>query len=195
MKNIWHYSQPDFYKFNEDSIQLTKYIIENSNKKFSNTLDLCAGSGVLGIELLSHNKTSACDFLELQPIFINYILKNISLLECCDLNYNLFLGSMGEFLEKHSEKFKHKYDLIVANPPFFNYEQNKISENNIERNFCRFFFKDNYTIFFNFIANALRPNGECYFVAREMEPSPLPLEQIKNFSGSSLFKLTTGKPL
>ncbi len=196
MKNIWNYSQPNFYKFSEDSIELTKYLVEKSPKKFSTTLDLCSGCGVLGIELISHEIITSCDFLELQPEFLNHILENIKNLETFALNYSIYIGAIGDFLKGQPDKFFKKYELIIANPPFFNIEDGRLSPSNQGRNQCRFFLKDNYQIFFNFITRALKNDGVCYFITRELETSLFKnnnyaIEKVKEVKGSSIFKLTT----
>ena len=129
MDNI-KYSQPDFYHFNEDSILLVKETISFFKPflSFKNVLDLCAGCGVVGIELSLSIKSDSLDFIELQEDFVVHLKENI-------LNYNISNTNIYnlDFLNCNVDK---KYDLILMNPPYFDSEANRLGPNP-NKNKCR----------------------------------------------------------
>jgi tRNA1(Val) A37 N6-methylase TrmN6 len=127
------YDQPDFYKFNQDSIELVhftlKYLVD---KPISSVIDIGCGCGVMGIEY-GLKTISSIDLLELQPEFIPFIEKNIRKFNIG--NYNIIEA---DFLEY---KVKNKYDLILMNPPYYTLENSRKSHNN-NKNTCRLIAKE-----------------------------------------------------
>jgi tRNA1Val (adenine37-N6)-methyltransferase len=105
------YKQPKFYRFNEDSVMLSKFAARFI-KSGIRVLDLCAGSGVIGIEM-SRNSSSnfEMDFLELQTEFIPSLKENIKNFEIVDAR--IFNCSLSDFQPDND------YDLVVCNPPYF----------------------------------------------------------------------------
>ena len=81
------YKQPDFYHFSEDSTRLVAIATEHVPNAHR-TLDLCAGSGIIGIEYALRNTVSEIHFSELQKEFRDSLsfnqkfLKNILNLNC-----------------------------------------------------------------------------------------------------------------
>jgi len=124
------YSQPDFYHFSEDSILLVKESVSffKTKGKFKNVLDLCAGCGVIGIELSLSIKIDSLDFIELQEDFLVHLKQNLLNSNIRNTNiYNL------DFLNCNLNK---KYDLILMNPPYFDSEANRLGPNP-NKNKCR----------------------------------------------------------
>lgn len=84
----------------------------------TNVLDLCAGSGVLGIEALSRGAENLT-LVDYDKNSITTIYKN---LELCNLNAKVIRGKLPKVLNKINSKF----DLIFLDPP---YGQSEFIEN------------------------------------------------------------------
>ena len=123
------YDQPDFYRFSEDSTLLARFITENQ-KQYQTLLDICAGCGVVGIEIgLKMSSMSKIDFVELQTDFIPYLDKN-----CSDfLKPNQFKIYQESFLNFRTNQ---TYDLIVCNPPYFQMNNSRPNKDQ-RRDLCR----------------------------------------------------------
>ena len=95
-----------------DTETLVDVCLEHIEKNSSKTLlDLCAGSGCIGITLAAEKKDTDVILLEKYNEAIAYIEKNIKLNNV--KNVKTFCGDVfsGELSDK-------KYDLIVSNPPY-----------------------------------------------------------------------------
>lgn len=88
--------------------ECAKYL---ENKPKAQILDLCSGSGCIGISLACDFPESAVVLLEKYPEAIRYIEENIKLNDA----YNAIAFSGDVFLGDAKEQ---KYDLIVSNPPY-----------------------------------------------------------------------------
>ena len=126
-KNFYGY---DFY-VNEDVLiprpeteELVQWVLEDNanSKKSKKLIDLCSGSGCIGITISKENKNmdvimsdvseKALEVCNKNKVQLNSEVKTIKL----DLNSNF--------------KSKYKYDVIVSNPPYLSpNEANKIGEN------------------------------------------------------------------
>jgi release factor glutamine methyltransferase len=106
----------------------TEYLINNIIKELSDKqnlkiLDLCAGSGCIGVALLKALLTSTVDFGELDKSHHATILKNITE-NGIDTNRARIYG--GDLFENITDT----YDIIVTNPPYINPElSDRIGEN------------------------------------------------------------------
>ena len=162
MKNILNYSQPNFYSFNEDSLELinfSKGFIKSSDNSL-NLLDLCAGCGVIGIEAKAHiQAVGKVTFVELQSDFIPFINENLLNAECND--FEVFEGALSE------QSFgDHEFDLIFSNPPYFLPENGRISPNE-KRQICRSFQVDGWSVFFMKVRLWLKPKGLFFITVRD----------------------------
>ena len=79
----------------------------------SNVLDLCAGSGVLGIEALSRGARNLT-LIDLDKNAINLIYKNLKL---CNINAKVIRGKLPKALNK-KEITSQKFNLIFLDPPY-----------------------------------------------------------------------------
>ena len=77
----------------------------------TNVLDLCAGSGVLGIEALSRN-AKELTLIDSDRESIRLIRKN---LELCNVNAKVIHGALPKVLNKLKDE---KFDLIFLDPPY-----------------------------------------------------------------------------
>ena len=77
----------------------------------TNVLDLCAGSGVLGIESLSRN-AKTLTLIDSDRESIRLIRKNLKL---CNVNAKVIHGALPKALNKLKDE---KFDLIFLDPPY-----------------------------------------------------------------------------
>ena len=84
------------------------YLKEKTDSKI---LDLCAGSGCIGITLGKEFPSSEVLMIEKYDEALNYALKNITLNEAINTK-----AQKGDVFEKSGAD--NKYDLIVSNPPY-----------------------------------------------------------------------------
>ena len=78
-----------------------------------NVLDLCAGTGALGIEALSRG-ADKLTLIDADKDSIRLIFKNLDL---CKVRATVILGSLPKVLNKPKVKSE-KYDLIFLDPPY-----------------------------------------------------------------------------
>ncbi len=81
-------------------------------KKPSDVLDLCAGTGCIGITIACERKNSNVTLVEKYEEAARYIKENI---KNADGNAKLLMGDVFESIGADK-----KYDLIVSNPPYIN---------------------------------------------------------------------------
>ena len=81
----------------------------------ANVLDLCAGSGILGLESLSRG-ASKLTLVDSDKNAIKLIYKN---LEICKLKATVIWGEVPKAINKFHIK-KEKFDLIFLDPPYSN---------------------------------------------------------------------------
>lgn len=149
------YEQPEFYRFNEDSLLLVKEIVAE-NPKAMNVLDIGAGSGIIGIELSNKLHIPLVHFVELQREWEAYLTANIKD-QLKHAQSEVFWTSVGEWTPAI------KYDLIVGNPPYYLPGKGKTSPDPV-RGKCRMFLKDSWKVLLEKSAANLTPNGSAWFV-------------------------------
>jgi tRNA1(Val) A37 N6-methylase TrmN6 len=152
------YSQPEFYRFNEDSTALVKYVAGNISQ-VDTLLDACCGCGVIGIELARLIPVKKVLFCELQPDFISYVNENIEsfLPRVCD---NTVYQSSLESLNCE------KVDLILMNPPYFFSTDTRPSPD-ARKNMCRILDEGKLTSLLRSCIAKLKENGRLYFILRK----------------------------
>jgi len=151
------YKQPDFYRFNEDSIQLVNFIKMNITKA-DHILDLGAGCGIIGIELARHFEPLSVDFVEAQSPFEQMIKENIEFF-LKKISSKIYIEAFSRW---NSEK---KYDLIVSNPPYYLPGRGRASKDR-RRQICRSFEIDNWNFLLEKIRYSLSSNGTGFIILK-----------------------------
>lgn len=154
------YFQPDFYRFNEDSLQLVDWIKKYHQGPHSSILDLGAGSGVLGIELANFYQSMVVDFLEIQNDFIFYLEKNIGHILNKKTQTQVHLNSFANWRPERT------WDIIVVNPPYYLKGHGELSKDP-RRAMARSFIQDDWRDLWTIIACTLGPKGTCYIVIKD----------------------------
>jgi len=157
----WDYQQPEFYKFSEDSIFLSRQAIKRI-KGHMRVLDVASGCGVVGLEVIRIGEFKGqVDFLEIQPEFKSYFENNKKYLKA--FNANFILGDYSKI------SLDEKYDLIISNPPYFSPEDHRfgLDEN---KNICRFFLNGDLDNLISFFRRHLKPKGIGLFLCRDFNP-------------------------
>ncbi len=175
MAFTFSYSQPEAYQFCQDSVLASLAIADDLLKtepaeaSAFKALDACAGCGVMAFELMhalgTANRREAIasfDFLEVQPVFEAHFHENLVRTKNSALA-SRWLNSNYSVLQ--SDEFREKYDLIIANPPYFEKEESTLSENKIN-NRARFFLDSTFETLLRGFRNALTPTGRAYFLMK-----------------------------
>jgi tRNA1Val (adenine37-N6)-methyltransferase len=170
------YYQPDFYRFNEDSLSLVRFILKQSLKP-SSLLDIGSGSGVIGIELARMLKPQELILLELQKDFIPFMEKNLDLFLTDETRVEIVASSLGAWDSSRA------VDLIVCNPPYYLPGHGQESDDQ-RRNFCRNFKQDGWEVLITKISQWLAPSGKAFIVLKN---DPVLIKHCERFlEGSGL---------
>lgn len=169
----FHYSQPSEYHFSHDSVFLAREVYERHGEQLAKNeikiLDLCAGCGIVGMDLLFHQlkeKTfnGEIDFLEVQSVYETHFAKNKEIMQGyfpdSRLNFNFILQNYAEVTAPK------KYDFILSNPPYFLIGQGVKSPSEF-KNRCRFFMDADWQAMLSFMQASLKPEGQAYFLVRD----------------------------
>lgn len=151
------YLQPDFYRFNEDSLRLVKEILQ-ATAKAESILDMGSGSGVIGLELAKALLPGRVDFLELQKEWAPYLHHNVQDFLPAGIEHGIFWTSFSDWVPAE------KYDLIACNPPYYLPGKGIASPDPVRAK-CRSFLEDDWEILLAKCLLALRPQGKAWFVA------------------------------
>ncbi|MDO9183854.1 MAG: methyltransferase [Bacteriovorax sp.] len=165
----YDYFQPEEYKFSLDSVflaqKVAKLIEHEKDLHTWKLLDLCAGCGIIGLELSLHLKNQFnIDFLEIQDIYQPYFEKNKQMIYplASDDQYRFLNLNYHSLLEVG---FENSYDLIISNPPYFFKGEGLLSPNEF-KNRCRFFMDSDFETLIKSIVFSLKPNSSAYLLVR-----------------------------
>lgn len=140
----------NLYKFTSDSVLLAKF----PEKKFSRVLDLCAGSGVIGLHYLGEYGGEKVDFVEVQKPLADMCKESVELNglddKCAVYNVNL-----KDFDGKGS------YDAVFCNPPYKKSNSGYLPENE-HLAICRAEVKCEFTDIVKCASKALKHGGRFY---------------------------------
>lgn len=157
------YLQPEFYRFNEDSLKLVQYALKNSPSIPLAVADFGAGCGVIGIEYALKRSPKDLFFLEAQEAFLPYLKSNIESLLPKSVDVEIVHSS---FSEASWEGMN--FDLILCNPPFYLPGEGQASTDP-NKNICRSFQLDSWETLLGLTRKNLADSGVGYFVIPESE--------------------------
>jgi tRNA1Val (adenine37-N6)-methyltransferase len=155
------YLQPDFYRFNQDSLKLVEWVFSRI-KKANKILDLGAGSGIIGIELANKLSAQQLTLVELQNDFLPYLEKNIKFQLKGGTQAEVLISSFGDWPPRRT------FDLIVCNPPYYLPGHGQPSEDQ-RRGIARTFLTDHWEILLSRIEESLTPEGKACLVIKNDE--------------------------
>lgn len=172
------YHQPDFYRFSQDSIEFVHWLEKQSFFKDPSSLsclDLCAGCGVIGLELLLRFSKLHMDFCEKQEQFKSFFDKNGKTLR-------------GQYVISDFRDYSlGPYDYIFCNPPYFSPSEGHLSSMP-EKRMCRFFSSQDWTDLFFTFERLLKPEGQAFFLARKQQwNQSVYVQKVAELSGASIF--------
>lgn len=128
-------------------------------------LDLCAGSGCIGIALLSHLPHAQVDFAEYNPDFVAQIKKNLEINNIDPKRYHVYQSNMFENIGWSDYPM---YDLIVANPPYIAHNRRETVQDSVhnQEDHGSLYADDDGLYYIKQIIDSLprylAPEGECY---------------------------------
>lgn len=182
------YSQPAEYRFSLDSVEAPRAIAAWVDSpegipvfpgdRELRILDLCAGSGVMGLELAFHlSRPLHIDFIEVQAVYREHFEINLRRLQ--DVKTARGEKLTAAWVEMNYENlardfFRDSYDLIVANPPYFVPEQGSPSPSDF-KNRCRFFLDSTPEKLWDVTLHALRPGASAFLLLRPLDAHGLDL--------------------
>jgi tRNA1Val (adenine37-N6)-methyltransferase len=201
----YKYSQPEEYHFSLDSVEMPwevaqhfkERIAEDSQVKKQSpsdylknkmrrwqTLDLCAGCGVLGFELNFHlPQIRQIDFVEVQEAYRQHFESNKSQVQN-DGEFQFFNLNYEDLMKDPA--FSQKYQLILCNPPYFKIEQGKLSPSEF-KNRCRFFIDSTFQKLIEAMDYCLASDGEAYLLLRDLDDHGIDLlAELRNLIKGNL---------
>lgn len=185
------YSQPADYHFCLEPVIAAECIAEffKDRQPPLRLADMGAGCGVFGLELCYQlGCVESLDTFEIQDAFTEHLAENSRrYLEHSNIRIQAWTGDIRELHKAHRGQF----DLVVANLPFFDPEEGRLSPSSL-RNNCRFFLNGRLHELIFAIAEVLSENGEAYILGRErafVEVKEIELELVAQIRQSVLMRL------
>lgn len=151
------YFQPSFYHFSEDSLILSRIVIENEQRAQS-CLELGSGCGVVGIEVA--NKISSIKelvLIEKQKDFLPFLEKNIDTFLRTNIECEILNTTFKEFDESK------KFDIIVGNLPYFLPHASRVGLDQ-RRSICRHWIDGSFAEVLSIVDQNLHDNGHAYLI-------------------------------
>ncbi|RUR07612.1 methyltransferase [Legionella sp. km772] len=166
----YNYKQPDEYHFCLESIYLADFVASqiksHSDLGSLRVLDLCAGCGVIGIELSWRLRAlRQIDFVEIQSIYTDYFFQNLAEVNRPELELRWHVLNYDAL---HAKNWQGRFDLIVSNPPYFQPGHGILSPSNF-KNRCRFYLDSSFENYIAALANSLANKGKAYFLLRSLK--------------------------
>lgn len=169
----FHYSQPPEYHFSHDSVFLARRVFERTEDldlSGARALDICSGSGIVGLDYLFHRKMAArsvpadFDFLEIQDAYLPHFEENTRRLDLPATRFHFVHRNYDDLL---TPAFARRYDFILSNPPYFFAWQGKLSPSEF-KNRCRFFIDSDLKNLLLGIGASLKETGVAYMLLRDL---------------------------
>ena len=144
---------------------VSKIITENKQRENLNIIDLCTGSGCIGLALNKFLKDSKVMALDVSPTALEVVKKNNKELDLCveTMLFDLLNDDFSAF------ETMQPFDIIVSNPPYvMNKEKKEMQKNvlNYEPHLALFVNDENPLVFYKKIAffaqKFLKKGGKVY---------------------------------
>lgn len=155
---------PDEYCFTSDATKLANFV---KSKKTDKVVDLCAGSGIVGIVVHLNNKSNIT-FVELQEHMADMCNRTIQL--------NKFEGMtiINDKLQGiHKVIGNETFDVVVCNPPYFKKNDDSIMNEKESIAICRHQITVTIDEIVEEASKLLRFGGSLYLVNKESELADL----------------------
>ncbi len=108
--NLFLIQNKNEYCFNSDSVALANFV---KCPKNADVIDLCSGSGVIGILVNAKNNCKSVTCVEIQAYFANMCKRS------CEYNNIINITTLNQPLQGVSKQLGcEKYDVVVCNPPY-----------------------------------------------------------------------------
>lgn len=170
MPFTYHYQQPEEYHFSLDSIELAAFVATQLQSRQDlasiRILDLCAGCGVIGMNLSWHLPSiQQIDFIEVQEIYTEYFQQNVAQINRPEVQFRWHLLNYDVL---HTDEWRGTFDVIVSNPPYFLEGHGMLSPSQF-KNRCRFYLDSSFHNYIRALEHALAPQGRAYFLLRSLK--------------------------
>lgn len=179
------YHQPDFYRFNQDSLALVEHI-KTQIAATPSILDLGAGCGIIGIELGRYFLPPNVTFLELQSEYRPFLTKNIEQFLPAEVMPEVYFDSFSTWEPQK------RWELIVCNPPYFLPGHGRPSKDSC-RALARSFSVSGWKVLSKLIVKCLTPAGNAFVVIKD---DPLIYSSMESSFGTDMrFQVKEGSGL
>ena len=177
----YQYAQPEQYHFSLDSIELplrVARLVEGQDLQKWKVLDLCSGCGVVGFEFQFYQpQISEMHFLEVQKEdYLHSFTQNLQMVNekmSALRSPTKFQIHWDNYESWRTSKTESSFDLVLANPPYFQKDQGKLSPSQF-KNRCRFYLDSDFETMIDVILHVLKPGSSAYILLRPL------LEHNKN---------------
>jgi tRNA1Val (adenine37-N6)-methyltransferase len=138
--------------------------------KGARALDLCAGCGVVGLDLLVHCQKELraypahVDFIEVQEVYRSHFNLNVQRSQ----SSTAVRWLTRNYADLQLAEFAHTYDLILCNPPYFEQGMGRLSPSDF-KNRCRFLLDCDFSTLIAGLVHALQPKGRAYLLLRDLD--------------------------
>lgn len=153
------YTQPDFYRFNQDSLRLVDWV-QTKISAASSILDLGAGCGIMGIELARFFLPERLTLVELQREYEPYLLSNLENFLPPTVKAKVLIKGFSEY------EAEEKFQVIVSNPPYYLPGRGE-QANDILKAKARSFLVDSWSVLLQRMAEALEQKGKGFVVLKK----------------------------
>lgn len=178
--NLKIYQDDRFFKYGLDSIELCKFVKKIELKEFNsdgninpldtkkyikyNIVDICSGTGIIGLIIQRIFKLERISFIEKQKYFAE--LNEFNAKKNLEKNafdvYNIDICKENKEFLKNNE---FKIDIILTNPPYKKFNSGINSKYN-EKTIAKIEDEDFLENLFKFSSRILKDNGRLYMVNR-----------------------------
>ena len=167
-------------------------LYEKMNLSQFKVLDLCSGCGVVGLEFHFYKPEIAeLHFVEVQKeAYSEHFSQNMRQIKASSSKFIPLWINYDQLIEA---KFSCSYDIIMANPPYFEPDQGKLSPDDF-KNRCRFFLDSYFENFLKAIINTLKPGASAYILLRPLKEHKKDLRtklEVQLFEQARIQQLTS----